>query len=212
VRVVSLLLSALFLVACSVPATPVSPSTTWTPPPTPEPPVLPVAVTAPQPESIDGPEFDRRLGPLPENASLADEFLRRVQRETVTAVGLWGEIGGHCDPVVRRKGTTTNCWVTYNSVAVPWHVTIIEEPSYTVRFMTKPLKGLLVAKAVHARLWQEFGGRYDDLRCAAIPEITVVALPTETGYHCQYREPQQDGSSRRTNVVVRVDDNGKVNL
>ncbi|MFD6189617.1 hypothetical protein [Streptomyces sp. NPDC060275] len=185
------------------------------PPSPPDPDPLPVPVTGPEPDRVtDDKEIEETLPKLPGNPSLTEKVLHEIRVETVSNAEFMARTSADCEggKVSTEPNAITKCHVTYDDVTVPWRVTVDSggDTALTVFYSTAPLKGLLLARAVHGSFWNGHQKDHEDLRCGDIPEISLVELGNDTGYRCQYAQRGPDGSLVRENVEVHLGDRGRV--
>ncbi len=166
---------------------------------------LPVVVDSEEPAlvDIDSERSDMGLPPAPSgDASLTERVLDEIQEETLVMAGIRAKVsagceGGEVTPVVGHK---TLCTVTYQGVKLTWDVWVANvdgsEIAQIIRYnVYPPDSGVLLAKAVYGRFWDEHHKTAKELRCDRIPPLKTVTLGDDTGYECQYLEA--DGDSPR---------------
>jgi hypothetical protein len=158
------------------------------------------------PVKLEGPVADLittipTVTPSPDrSASTTEKVLYELQKRTLRMAGVTGATSGECDggELVLKAGATTSCTVTYESVKVPWEVTIgdtYKPGSIIFRYEAKPLKGVLTAQGVYGAFWKQQNSYSEELRCSKVPEVELVELDQETAHKCQYLI--KDGSGDR---------------
>jgi hypothetical protein len=196
------LLVAGLLAGCSDPPDRPAPVT-----PTPSPTVagspLPVRVTGPPRDLIDGEVALRRLGPGPGgDAPVLDQVRYELRWETLRRAKVWGRTSARCagDRVALAPGAVTRCTVTYEGLAVPFDVTIDKDSRPTdrlVRYTPAARKFVVRAAAVYDYAWRRFAG--EDPRCTRVPPLRVLE-PGYTGDRCQHVD--EIGHRRETGRVL----------
>ncbi|MCO1580756.1 hypothetical protein M8C13_33870 [Crossiella sp. SN42] len=202
-----LALTAMLLAGCgsvSVTGTPASLPITGTP--------RPVLVTASNTELLSVAEANKAVLPEPAaDAPLVQKLVHDLRKDTLLMVQWRGETSGGCkdDTVVLKAGAVTDCVITYEGVQVPWQITVsndFKESDLLVKYTKKPLKGVLLAEAVHARLAKDFGADGDELRCDELPKVQLVELGKKLEPKCQYRaKPVRGGGLVYKDVGLEVD-------
>ncbi|WPO74197.1 hypothetical protein [Streptomyces sp. KN37] len=85
--------------------------------------------------------------------------------------------------------------------------------AWTVQFIDyhvfPPDSGVLPAKAVQGRFWDQYRKDAKELRCDKMPPLKRVALGAGTGYRCQYLDVDGD-APRWVNAKVFLEEVGPV--
>ncbi|MET7641380.1 hypothetical protein [Streptomyces sp. NPDC005438] len=158
---------------------------------------MPVAITGPQSDVLTSSTDDKlKVRPEPPNtAPFTDRVEHKLREQVLSSVKVPGKTSADCpDGVTQKAGAVSTCNVTYEGAVVPYEVKISDsykEGSFMTFYNTKPLKGLVVAKAVYQTLYKQYGpesGRSDasKLACQKLPAAKAVALQTDSGLRCQY--------------------------
>ncbi|MFF8639659.1 hypothetical protein [Streptomyces sp. NPDC015345] len=182
---------------------------------------LPVVVDSAEPELI-GTDLGRSAMGLPpppgSDASLTEKVLDEIREKTLGMAGIRAQVGARCegDEVTVKKGEWTVCTATYRGVKLAWEV-LVEDVTgggaWTVQFIDyhvfPPDSGVLLAKAVQGRFWDQYRKDAKELRCDKMPPLKRVALGADTGYRCQYLDVEGD-APRWVNAKVFLEEFGPV--
>ncbi|MGP3973517.1 hypothetical protein ACTWQF_05650 [Streptomyces sp. 8N114] len=141
--------------------------------------------------------------PSPElEAEPVEKVLNHLRQETLRMAGVIGETGpGKCDgEVMRPRGETVRCTVSFKGVTVPWLVTSKGMTSGSAGafsqdfvYTAKPLKTVHTAQSVYDLFAWETGknGTTEgplapvDPRCDRLPEVFTAEPGEKTGHFCQ---------------------------
>lgn len=172
---------------------------------------FPVRIDAPVEELYEGsPTLKPRPAP---HASDTDRVVHDLRERTLAMAGVAGTTTGSCGRggIELKAGATSTCTVTYESLEIPWDVTVSEEyqpGDSAVRYRAKPLKGVLTAKGVGGRFYEQQSGRgVEEVWCSEIPDAELVELNTPTDHRCQYL--LDSGGEKRWSIrVVEVRPSG----
>ncbi|MFI2431829.1 hypothetical protein [Streptomyces sp. NPDC018693] len=170
------------------------------------------------PVKLEGPVADLittmpTVSPSPDrSATTTEKVLYELQRRTLRMAGITGETSGECDggELVMKAGATTACTITYESVKVPWEVTISDSykpGSIIFSYEAKPLKGVVTAQGVYGAFWKQQNSYSEDLRCSEVPKAELVELDQATAYKCQYLIKDSSGN-RWSDRSVKVSERG----
>jgi hypothetical protein len=158
---------------------------------------LPVVVDSEEPAlvDIDSGRSEMSLPPASGDAPLTERVLDEIQEKTLVMAGISAKVSAGCEGgrVTPKAGHKTLCTVTYQGVKLTWDVWVADVTgggSGTVQFIRydvyPPDSGVLLAKAVYGRFWDERHKTAKELRCDRIPPLKTVTLGDDTGYECQY--------------------------
>ncbi|MEW2070161.1 hypothetical protein [Streptomyces sp. NPDC007346] len=155
---------------------------------------LPVAVDGPQKDVLTS-SSDAQLKVLPKpdsGAPFTEKVEHKLQEQVLSRVKVPGKTSAECpDGVTQKAGAVSTCNVTYEGAVIPYEVKISDsykEGGFMTFYNAKPLKGLVVAKAVYDQLFKEYGSRSDasKLACEELPAATAVDFETDSGLTCQF--------------------------
>lgn len=136
------------------------------------------------------------------HAESVEHVLHHLRQETLRIAGVIAKTGtGTCEgEVVRPRGETVRCTVSYEGVPVPWLVTSKGNTSGSAGafsqdfvYTARPLKIVLTAQSVYDLYAWETGknGTTEgptapvDPRCDRLPKVFTAEPGKETGYFCQ---------------------------
>lgn len=157
---------------------------------------LPVAVDGPQKDVLQS-SSDAQLKVLPKpdnSAPFTDRVEHKLQEQLLGRVKVPGKTSAECpDGVTQKAGAVSTCNVTYEGAVIPYEVKISDsykEGSFMTFYNAKPLKSLIVAKAVYHQLYEQYGKEAgleaNKLACEEFPVAQAVDLNGDSGLTCQY--------------------------
>jgi hypothetical protein len=162
---------------------------------------LPVVVDSEEPAlvDIDSERSEMGLPPPSGDAPLTEKVLEEIQEGTLRMAGIRAKVSAGCEggEVTVKGGHKTLCTVTYQGVKLTWDVWVADAGDvHFIRYnVYPPDSGVLLAKAVYGRFFDEYHKTAKELRCDRIPPLKTVTLGADTGYECQYLDA--DGDSPR---------------
>ncbi|GAA2105872.1 hypothetical protein GCM10009759_43410 [Kitasatospora saccharophila] len=154
--------------------------------------------------------------PRPDKSAPLEEQVEAKLREDLLGRALVpGSTSATCPSgIILKPSTGSPCDVVYEGVTVPYNVQISDAYSpdqSLVSYTMSPMKALVVAKAVQAELYRDYGpdsGRPDTskLACQEMPAVAVYASGSDTGFTCQYwSERAAGGKPGYTTLKVIAD-------
>ncbi|WP_411152337.1 hypothetical protein [Streptomyces sp. A30] len=179
---------------------------------------LPVVVDSEDPAlvDIDSERSEMGLPPASGDAPLTERVLDEIQEKTLVMAGIRAKVSAGCEggQVTPKAGHKTLCTVTYQGVKLTWDVWVADVTGSGIVQLTRyniypPDSGVLLAKAVYGRFWDEHHKTAKELRCDRIPPLKTVTLGDDTGYECQYLDAD-DGSPRWVREKVFLETVGPV--
>ncbi|MGZ3097365.1 hypothetical protein [Streptomyces sp. H72] len=179
---------------------------------------LPVVVDAEEPELIDVGSERSKMGlpPASGDVSLTERVLGEIQEETLVMTGIRSKVSAGCEggQVTPKAGHKTLCTVTYQGAKLTWDVWVSDisdsGPSQFIWYdVYPPDTGLLLAKAVYGRFWEQHHKTAKEMRCDRIPAFKTAKLGDDTGYECQYLDADGD-APRWVREKVLFDTGGPV--
>ncbi|MFE2053032.1 hypothetical protein ACFXAS_31680 [Streptomyces sp. NPDC059459] len=162
---------------------------------------LPVIVDSEEPELVDiGSErSEMGLPPASGDASLTERVLGELQEKTLVMAGIRSEVSAGCEggQVTPKPGHKTLCTVTYQGAKLTWDVWVSDVsgsgPAQFIWYdVYPPDSGLLLAKAVYGRFWNQHHQTAKELRCDRIPALRTAKFGDDTGYECHYLDADGD--------------------
>lgn len=140
---------------------------------------------------------DLKVTPEPGNDAPFEERVEHsLRQKLVQSVGAMGTTSADCpDGVTLKANAVSTCTAVYEGAGIPFEVRISDkykEDSVLVFYDSTPKKGLLAAKYVYQRFYENYGpdsgykDNYSKLACDEIPAARAVPLNADTGYSCQY--------------------------
>ncbi|MFF4344887.1 hypothetical protein ACFY00_33815 [Kitasatospora sp. NPDC001540] len=132
------------------------------------------------------------------DAPLEEQIGAKLREDLLQRALVPGRTSASCPSGIKvEAGVTSLCTVVYEGVEVPYGVQISD--SYDAKqglisYTMSPMKNLLVAKAVQAKLYQNYGpdsGRSDTskLACQEMPAVAAYDSGVDTDFTCQYWSP-----------------------
>ncbi|MGZ3113749.1 hypothetical protein [Streptomyces sp. H62] len=179
---------------------------------------LPVVVDAEEPELIDVGSERSKMGlpPASGDVSLTERVLGEIQEKTLVMTGIRSKVSAGCEggQVTPKAGHKTLCTVTYQGAKLTWDVWVSDisdsGPSQFIWYdVYPPDTGLLLAKAVYGRFWEQHHKTAKEMRCDRIPAFKTAKLGDDTGYECQYLDADGD-APRWVREKVLFDTGGPV--
>ncbi|MFE5394506.1 hypothetical protein ACFQ9U_08050 [Streptomyces sp. NPDC056568] len=164
---------------------------------------LPVVVDAEEPElvAVGSERSEMGLPPASAAASLTERVLGEIQEKTLVMTAIHSRVTAGCEggQVTPKAGHKTLCTVTYRSVKLTWDVWVSDVsdsgPSQLIRYdVYPPDSGVLLAKAVYGRFWEQHHNTAKEMRCDRIPALRRAGLGGDTGYECQYLDADDDAA------------------
>ncbi|GAA4033340.1 hypothetical protein [Streptomyces plumbiresistens] len=165
---------------------------------------------------IDSERSEMGLPPASGDAPLTERVLDEIQEKTLVMAGIRAKVSAGCEggQVTPKAGHKTLCTVIYQGVKLTWDVWVADVTGSGIVQLTRyniypPDSGVLLAKAVYGRFWDEHHKTAQELRCDRIPPLKTVTLGDDTGYECQYLDAD-DGSPRWVREKVFLETVGPV--
>ncbi|WP_433434950.1 hypothetical protein [Nonomuraea sp. CA-141351] len=186
---------------------------------------LPVKITSAEPDLLTESDVDKAMPPEPgDDASFTTQVLWEIRRGTTRMAGVQGKFsrssceGGEIGTV---PGNNAKCAIVYEGIKATWSVSIKDVKPYAssgsacvgrprcdlqfgeiITYDSHPVTGVLLAKAVYGKFWENFHEGSKELRCDKIPRSTSVTVDQPTGFECQYLTLDDDRLRWTTRPVV----------
>jgi hypothetical protein len=176
---------------------------------------LPVKVTKTYPGFVSSlGQTEKLLPPDPGlGASATERILYSLRQKTLLMTQFKGRTSASCaDGGVRlAAGKKTECTVAYDGVNVHWTVSVpstYRESDSLVEYRVNAHgTTVLKSEAVYSRFWDGYHEPGWQLRCDRMPAFKVVKVGEDTGYDCQFLNPNVSPAAWH-NVSVRISETG----
>ncbi|GLW71401.1 hypothetical protein Kpho02_37000 [Kitasatospora phosalacinea] len=152
------------------------------------------------------------------DAPLEEQIGAKLREDLLQRALVPGRTSVSCpDGIKVEAGVTSRCTVAYEGVEVPYAVQIsssYDPKQGLVSYTMSPMKVLVVAKTVQAKLYDNYGpgsGLADTskLACQEMPAVAAYDSGVDTGFTCQYWSPHApNGKPGYTTLQVVIRGSG----